>query len=71
MPTDIERSKDCLSCRIIGGMTFTGVGLFIGYHGFRFKGYSQGAMLAIATGTGTHFTEFLSTIEEFFELKYD
>jgi hypothetical protein len=49
--SDAQRSKDCLSCRIISGITLTCAGLFIGYHGYRFKGYSQGGMLAIATGT--------------------
>jgi hypothetical protein len=50
MSTETEHYKDCLSCRIISGMTLTCGGLFIGYHGLRFKGYSQGVMLAIATG---------------------
>jgi hypothetical protein len=58
MSTDTAHSTNCLSCRIVCGISLTCAGLFIGYHGYRFPGYNRAGMLAIATRKLTPFYYF-------------
>jgi len=44
-----------MSCRIVSSVTVICAGLYIGYHGYRLRGYSRASMLVIATRKRTFF----------------
>ncbi|GLH07712.1 Uncharacterized protein GBIM_13151 [Gryllus bimaculatus] len=44
------RSKDCLECRLVGGIGMMGIGLYVGYNGYLKTGFSRSGMICIACG---------------------
>jgi hypothetical protein len=48
MSRNTAHRKECLSCRIVCGVSLTCAGLFIGYHGYRLQGYNRAGMFTIA-----------------------
>lgn len=48
-----DRKKECLSCKLITGIVLIGSGFYIGYNGYRCKGYNRIGMIGLGLTFGS------------------